>query len=79
MVILYRDSNFFNAQSMLDFVCWGTPNESQMMRKEVEGVPWQGPCTPAVTSGVIHRRAGTSGDSAASYDTTQPASPMACP
>jgi len=77
-VILYRSGNFSNSNDIVDFVCWGTnPHGSRKDQAQSVG-KWSGTCAGALTAGSIHRIPGTSGTTAASYNTTSPASPLTC-
>lgn len=78
-LILYKDSFFSSATSLLDFVCWGSPSFSRRTTQGAVSGKWSGLCAPSIPpGGAIHRRVGTDGTSADSYDVTAPPSPMSC-
>ncbi len=82
--ILYKDFFFTSSTSVLDFVCWGSPPQIPAgTRKPLVQTAgkWAtlGTCAPAIPAGgSIHRKPGTTGTSAASYDVTAPSSPQDC-
>ncbi len=78
-VILYMDSFFNSNSSLLDFVCWGSPSPSRRTTQGAGSGKWSGPCASSIPSGgAIHRKIGTDGTSAGSYDVTAPPSAMTC-
>lgn len=78
-LILYKNSVFTSATSVLDFVCWGTPSPSRRLTQGADSGKWEGRCVLSISpGGAIHRRVGTDGTSWHSYDETAPPSPMSC-
>ena len=76
---LYAGSDFFNSNTIVDFVCWGSnPHDSRKGQAESVG-KWSGACAGVLTNGSIHRVAGSTGTTAASYDVSSIASPNTCP
>lgn len=77
-VILFKNNNFSNDASIVDFVCWGTnPHGSRKLQAENVG-KWSGGCAAAITGGSIHRLIGTAGTTSASYNVTAAPSPLNC-
>ena len=78
-LILYKNSLFTSANSVLDFVCWGSPSPSRRLTEGADSGKWSGDCAQSIPpGGAIHRKVGTDGTSAASYNVTAPPSPMSC-
>jgi CSLREA domain-containing protein len=77
-VILFKNGDFNNSQNMVDFTCWGTnPHASRKAQAEAVG-KWAGACAPPLAVDALHRRRGTNGKTAQSYDAVSPSSPMDC-
>lgn len=80
-IILYADSQFTVAASIMDFVCWGTnPHGSRKALAET-AEKWTGtaPCVAgSLTLGALHRLPATDGIDAADYDATAAPSPANC-
>ena len=79
-IILYADSQFTMASSIMDFVCWGAPTNTRKPLAETAG-KWTAaePCvTGPLTMGALHRLTATDGIDAADYDATAAPSPMTC-
>jgi hypothetical protein len=69
-VILYRDGDFGNPASIMDFVCWGTSGRASRQSTAETAGRWSGACAPAITGGAIHRLTATNGTGASSYSTS---------
>ncbi len=77
-VMLYASSSYGTSAHIMDFVCWGVNPHSSRKAQAVEVGKWTGDCAGALTSGAIHRLAGTTGTTAASYSTSLPPSAVTC-
>lgn len=89
-VVLYKDANFGDPNSVVDFVCWGTNPHATRSGEAVCAGKWGGSCpstpatavpdscAPALTNGAIHRKMSTAGTAAGDYDTTLAGSPTNC-
>jgi hypothetical protein len=78
-LLLFEGENFPDeakaGDDALSYVCWGT-NEGSHARKPSGAKRFMGDCAPSMTNGAIRRIPGTSGEDAASYDST--VTPNAC-
>ncbi|HTM22231.1 MAG TPA: hypothetical protein VL172_17045 [Kofleriaceae bacterium] len=75
--ILYVTGATHSATDIMDYVCWGT--NSSFRKSQAEGVgKWSGACAGAITGGSLHRIIGSTGVTAASYNLSDPPTPMNC-
>jgi len=76
-IMLYKSGNFGTSTDIVDYVCWGASNQFRYSQAITVG-KWVGACAPALTNGSIHRKSGTTGTGASSYDVTLPSNPRNC-
>ncbi len=75
---LYKSGLFGVSTDILDFVCWGVNPHSTRVAQAAAVGKWSGGCAGALTNGAIHRKVGSTGTTAADYDTDAAPSPSNC-